>query len=67
MSFEPIRQRMGRLRAIPLKDVLLAAGEAMAQAMRARDPAVQCLRPPQHDSNDTLRETSHSPHTQHHP
>ena len=46
MSFEPIRQRVGRLRAITLKDVLRAAGEPMAQAMRARHPAVQRLRPP---------------------
>lgn len=38
-----------------------STGEAMAQAMRARHRAVQRLRPPHHDWNDTLRATSCSP------
>lgn len=36
-------------------------GETMARAMRARHPAVQRLRPPHHDWNDTLCATSCSP------
>ncbi len=67
MTFEPVRQRTNRLRTISLKDVLLAVGETIAQAMRARHPAVQRLRPPHRDWNDTRRETSYSPQTQHHP
>ncbi len=39
-----------------------ATGEAMAQAMRARHPAIQRLRPSRKDWNDVLRGTVSTPH-----